>query len=217
MKRILALCLALCIILSMTACGCKHESSKMRLTNVDTATRTAKWELTCTNCGEVVETRDADTGVAPADGKIYLSAEQWNSCLITTIAMAGASQSLFAYPVESEDDALLHAVVSMYGMQAVFSYRDTEGNVLTNDQKDTQELISNISIEAMFTNDTAKEFFMMLMLVAMNNNTQISSEEANALATEIMRGNRVSNNGYTYAMEILSAEDHTVRVNITAE
>ena len=58
---------------------------------------------------------------------------------------------------------------------------------------------------------------MMLMLVAMNNNTQISSEEANALATEIMRGNRVSNNGYTYAMEILSAEDHTVRVNITAE
>ena len=32
-----------------------------------------------------------------------------------------------------------------------------------------------------------------------------------------MSGNPVSDNGYTYAMEIVSVENHTVCVSITAE
>ena len=119
--------------------------------------------------------------------------------------------------MESEDEALLHAVVSMSQMNTVFSYRDLEGNVITKQQSSNPDQVHSICIEAQFTNDNAKEFYILLMITAINNNSSLAPEDANTLAAQIMSGNPATDNGYTYQMEILSVEDHTVRVTITAE
>ena len=58
---------------------------------------------------------------------------------------------------------------------------------------------------------------MLLMLVLLNNNTSLEPADANTLAGQIMQGEQVSDNGYTYAMEIISAQDHMVCVSINAE
>ena len=243
MKKFVIFTLMLAMVLSMVGCGCDHQwqdatcsapktctrcgetsgealehtTGQLEIVSVDTAALTITYQLPCSTCGTVIETKDSSTGVAPVAGVMALSAEEWNACLATNIQQLGASQSLFPYPAEPEDDAVVHAVVSMYGMQAAISYYDTDGNVLTSAQKDTRNLIHNIYVQAQFTNDTAKEFFMFLMIVAMNNNSAMSPEYANTMAAQIMTGNTVTDNGYTYSMGILSAEDHTVYVDITAD
>ena len=58
---------------------------------------------------------------------------------------------------------------------------------------------------------------MMLMLVILNNNSALEPADANTLTMQIMQGAEVTDNGYTYAMEIISVENHTVCVSITAE
>lgn len=217
MKRIVIFCLVLAMSLSLAACGCEHGTGNLKLIDVDTAALTAKWEMTCAECGEVLETRDAATGVSPADGKLRLSPDQWYECLKTNIQLMGASQTLVPYAAESEDDALVHGVVSVSGMLAVYSFWDSDGNVITTQQQDQQELVHAMHIDGQFTNDTAKDFFMLLMLTAINNNSALELEDANTLCAQIMSGNPASDNGYSYQMEILSVEDHMVRVTITAE
>lgn len=217
MKKILVFCLVLAMVLSLVGCGCEHSSADLLLQDVDTEALTAKWQVTCADCGEILEYRDAATGVAPANGVMRLDADSWHACLMTNIAQMGAGQTLYAYPVESEDEALLHAVVSMSQMNAVFSYRDKDGTVITKQQSGDPDLVHSVCMEAQFTNDNAKEFFMLLMIIAINNNSELAPEDANTLAAQIMSGNPVSDNGYSYQMEILSVEDHTVRVTITAE
>ena len=58
---------------------------------------------------------------------------------------------------------------------------------------------------------------MLLMLVMINNNAQLEPADANTLCSQIMGGQAVTDNGYTYAMEITSVENHTVCVGITAD
>ena len=129
----------------------------------------------------------------------------------------GAGQTLYPYPAESEDDTYIQGVVSMSQMMAVFTFNDAEGNALTIHQREDRGIVHNIRLDAQFTNDNAREFFMLLMIVLMNNNAQLSPEDASALTTQIMSGNQVSDNGYTYAMAIVSPADHTVCVSITAQ
>lgn len=216
MKKVIVFCLALAMVLSMTGCGCKHESANMKLVNVDTQELTAQWEVSCAQCGEVLEHRDADTGVAPDNGTFRLSPEQWYACLKTNIQRLGASQSLIPHDAASEDNALVHGVVGVSGMLAVCSYWDSQDTVITTEQKDQQDLIHAIHIEGQFTNDMAPSFYMLLMIIAINNNQALAPEDANTLAAQIMSGNPATDNGYTYQMQILSVEEHTVRVTITA-
>ena len=217
MKKWIAYILVLAMALSLAGCGCKHGTADLTLTDVNTANLTAKWNVTCAQCGKELEQRDASAGVAPKDGTLQLSAAEWNACLDTVRQQYGASQTLYPYPAEAEDNALLHAMVSTSQMFAVFSYRDSEGNVITTDQQDERNLVHNIYIEAQFTNDNAKEFLMLLMLTVINNNSALELEEVNTLSNQIISGYPVEDNGYTYSMKIISPEEHKVGVSITAE
>ena len=217
MKRYIALILALVMVLSMTGCSCKHANSQLLLHEVDTEKLTAKWQVTCVECGDILGYEDGTTGVAPSNGKLRLDADTWQKCLLTNISQMGAGQTLYAYPVESEDEALLHAIVTMSQMFAVFSYRDMEGNVISKQQSSNPDLVHNIYLEAQFTNDNVKEFYMLLMIILINNNSGLSYEDSNNLVSQIMSGAPVTDNGYTYSMEIISAQDHKVGVSITAE
>ena len=105
----------------------------------------------------------------------------------------------------------------MSQMNAVFSFNNAEGSAIKTDSKDLRSTIHNIRMDAQFTNDNAKEFLMLLMLVFLTNNSQLDPAGANTLAGQIMGGQTVTDNGYTYAMEITSVENHTVCVSITAE
>lgn len=217
MKRFLAIILVLTMALSMAACGCDHQAGSLQLTSVDTENLTISWELPCSICGEVLETQQTGTGIAPADGKMRLSPDQWYNCLTTQIKTMGASQTLIPYPMESEDNALLHGVVSVSGMLAVYSFWDADGNVLTTEQRDAQDQTHCIRIDGQFTNDTATDFFMLLMLTVIGNNSELDLEAANTLCAQIMSGNPATDNGYSYQMSIISVEDHTVRVDISAD
>lgn len=217
MKKWIALILALVMMLSMVGCGCKHANTTLLLHEADTEKLTAKWQKTCLDCQQILGYEESATGVAPSNGKLKLDANTWQQCLLTNISQLGAGQTLYGYPVESEDDALLHAVVSMSQMFAVFSYRDTDGNVITNQQSSNPDQVHNIYLEAQFTNDNAKEFYMLLMIILINNNSGLAYEDANTLAGQIMSGIPTADNGYTYSMEIISAQDHKVGVSITAE
>ena len=243
MKKLISFALVLAIAFSMTACGCQHEwqdancttpktcakcgategeaaahqPGVQRISDVDPSHLSMTLETSCTVCGEVMESIEASTGAAPVGSVIAVSADEWFDCLLTNVKNYGAGQSLYGYPVEAEDNALLHSIVTMSQMNAVFSFNDAEGNALKTDSKDTRSIIHNIRIDARFTNDNAKEFFMLLMLVLINNNAGLEPTDANTLCGQIMGGEQVSDNGYTYAMEITSVENHTVCVSITAE
>lgn len=216
MKKLISIVLVLIMVLSMTACGCKHDNTTLLLHEADTEKLTAKWQKTCLDCQEILGYEESATGVAPSNGKLRLDADTWQKCLLTNIVQLGAGQTLYAYPVESEDDALLHAIVSMSQMFTVFSYRDTEGNVITKQNSSDPDLVHNIYLEAQFTNDNVKEFYMLLMIVLINNNADLAYEDANTLVAQIMSGSPATDNGYTYSMEIISAQDHKVGVSITA-
>ena len=243
MKKILALCLALTMTLSMIGCGCNHQWQEANCTTPKTCTKCAQtegeavghsegaWvvsavdadnltmtrELACEVCGEVLETATESTGAAPVNSAISLSPDEWYNCLLTNIQLNGLGQSIYDYPTESTDDALLHGLVSMSQLMVVFSFLDAEGNTITTAQANDRGIVHNIRIDAQFTNDNAREFYMLLMILTISNNAGLAPEDANILAGQIMSGNAVSDNGYTYAMEIVSVEEHRVCVSITAE
>ena len=217
MKKIIALCLAVAMVLSLAACGCEHPSAEMKLTDVDTATLTAKWHMICTECGKVVEKRDAATGVAPQDGVLWLSAQEWFACLTSNLVAYDTSRMMAPMDVTADDSAQLYAVASANGMKSVISFYDKNDQVITTAQAAEQRLVHRICIEAQFENDSAQAFYTLLMLMAMTNNSSWESTALNNLCQQIMGGQTVSDNGYTYSMEILSAATHTVAVNILAE
>lgn len=243
MKKLIAFSLVLTMAFSMVACGCDHQwqdatcttpktctkcgetegeanghtSGELIISAVDTTALSMTQDLSCSTCGEIIETKSVPTGIAPVNSVMHVSADEWYECLMTNIANYGAGQSLYGYPVESEDNALLHSVVTMSQMNAVFSFQDKEGNVITTDDSATRSSVHNIRMDAQFTNDNAKEFFMLLMLVLLNNNADLEPADANTLAGQVMQGEQVTDNGYAYAMEIVSVENHTVCVSITAE
>lgn len=214
MKRLIALCLVIAMVLTMTACGCEHSAAKMSLTNVDTTKLTAKWVATCVDCGKVVEKRDASTGVAPQDSTFLLTPVQWFECLTTNIKSYDSSGMLTPMPVESEDGAILRSVVSPSGFKSVISFFDKEEAVIT---ADSTQPLHRIRVEAQFDNDTATLFFTLVMLMAMTNNSQWDNATLNDLATKVMSGETVTNNGYAYTMEIISSITHTVALHIVAE
>ena len=217
MKKWIALIMVLVMVFTMVGCGCKHANTVLLLHDVDTEKLTAKWQVTCADCKEILGYEDGTTGVAPSNGKLRLDADTWQKCLLTNISQLGAGQTLYAYPVDSEDEALLHAIVSMSQMNTVFSYWDKEGNVVTKQQSSDPDLVHKIYLEAQFTNDNAKEFYLLLMIILVNNNSGLAYEDANTLVSQIMRGEQAADNGYTYSMEIISAQDHKVGISITAE
>ena len=227
----------------MAACGCKHEWQDASCTSPKTCTLCGETEgeaadhqsgdtvvssadpahlsmtldTLCAQCGEVLESTTSATGIAPMNSVIAVSADEWYDCLLTNVKNYGAGQSLYGYPVESADNTLLHSIVTMSQMNAVFSFNDAQGNTLTTDSKDERSTVHNIRMDAQFSNDNAKEFLMLLMLVLITNDAQLDPSDANTLAGQIMGGQQVSDNGYAYAMEITSVENHTVCVSITAE
>lgn len=217
MKRLIALCLIIAMVLTMTACGCEHATAKMSLTDVNTTKLTAKWIATCVDCGKVIEKRDADTGVAPQESVFLLTPAQWFECLTTNIKSYDSSGMLTPMPVESEDGAVLRSVVSPSGFKSVISFFDKEDAVIMTEDADTAQLVHRIRVEAQFDNDTATLFFTLVMLMAMTNNSQWDNASLNELATKVMSGETVTNNGYSYTMEIISSITHTVALHIVAE
>jgi len=243
MKKLVLLTVIIAMLISMAGCGCSHQwndatcqaprtcslcgktegdagehvPGSEAITAVDTKNLTVTYGISCSICGSELETTESATGIAPAGSVIRISPEEWHSCLVTNLQMYGAGQTLYSYPVEAQDNTLLHSIVSVSQMNVVFSYQDAEGNPLTTDSKEARDMIHNIRMDAQFTNDNAKEFFMLLMLVLINNNAALAPADANTLCAQIMSGNSVSDNGFTYIMEITSVENHTVCVSITAE
>ena len=214
MKRWIALCLAFAMAFTMTACGCEHTAAKISLSNVDTAKLTAKWNLTCVDCGKVVEKRDTTTGVAPQESAYLLTPTQWFECLTTNIKTYDSSGMLTPMPVESEDGAILRSVVSPSGFKSVISFFDKEEAVLT---ADSVQPMHRIRVEAQFDNDTATLFYTLIMLMAMTNNSDWTNDSVNDLAMRVMSGESVTDNGYVYTMEIISSITHTVALHIEAE
>ena len=243
MKKIVSFALALTFAFSMVACGCDHQwqdatcqgpktctkcgetegsavdhiPGELVITGVNTDELTIAYDLPCSICDTVIENKTSATGIAPVNSVIHRSPEEWYNCLLTNIHNYGAGQSLYGYPVESEDAALLYSIVTMSQMNAVFSFMDRDGNTISTDVKDMRSNVHNIRMDAQFTNDNAKEFFMLLMLVLLNNNSALDPADANTMTAQIMKGDQITDNGYIYAMEILSVENHTVCVSITAE
>lgn len=242
MKKIVLLTLVLAMVFSMTACcnhhwepatcqspevcndcgstqgeALAHTAGELTITSVDTASLTINYALPCTSCGVELETKTSPTGIAPVNSATVLTPQEWYDCFTTNTQLLGAGQVLIPHPVASDDGAVLNSLVSTSGMTAVFSYHDADGNVITSDTQDTRGLVHNICVESQFTNDSAQHFYMMLMIILINNNASLDYAVSNTLAAQIMTGNVATDNGYTYAMEIVSAEDHTVRVSITAE
>ena len=243
MKKFILLTLVVAMVFSMTACGCNHQwaeatcttpktcticgetegqphehtPGELTVTSVDTAALTVNYVLPCADCGYEIETKTSSTSVAPTNGAIQLTPQEWFDCFTTNTQMLGAGQVLVPHPIESEDGAVLNGLVSMAGMTTAFSYRDAEDTIITTENKDTRGLVHNICIEAQFTNDSAQHFFMMLMIVLINNNASLDYNDANTYAAAIMQGEVVTDNGYSYAMQIQSVENHTVLVSITAE
>ena len=217
MKKWTAFILALTMALSLAGCGCEHSAADLTLTDVNTDTLTAKWEVTCVDCGKVIEKRDAATGVAPKDSALQLTAAQWFACLSTNIKTFDSSGALVPMGVESEDGAFLQGIVSPNGLKSVISFFDKDENVINTEQADTAGLVHRIRVEAQFDNNTTTQFFTLIMLIALNNNSDWSNESVNDLATKVMSGETVTDNGYSYTLEIVSAITHTVALHIVAE
>lgn len=217
MKKFVLLTLVLAMVISMAACGCDHAAGDPQLISVDTTNLTIQWEVPCKDCGEVIETTESATGIAPVNGVMQLSPDEWFACLTTNIVQYGANQSLAPHSVESEDNALVQGIVSMAGMKAVISFWDPDGNTLTTEQREQRDITNSLCVEAQFTNDNVTDFYTMLMLFAITNNSELDLDGANALCSQIMAGDIVSDNGYSYSLAILSAENHTVALTITAE
>ena len=217
MKKWIAFILVLVMTLTMAGCGCEHFTADLRLTNVNTDKLTAKWEVTCVDCGKVIEKRDAATGVAPKNSTLQLTAAQWFECLTTNVKTYDSTGMLVPMAVESEDGAMLRSIVTPNGFKSVISFFDKEENVVTTEQADTAELVHRIRVEAQFENDATTHFYTLIMLMAMTNNSEWDNAAMNDLAKQIMGGQSVTDNGYTYTLEIISPITHTVALHIEAE
>jgi len=243
MKKIVLFSLVLALMISMAGCSCDHQwaeatciapktctrcgetegaalshtSGEERITTVDTENLTITYELSCARCGAVMETRESATSIPPVDGLLPISPDEWFACLTTNIYNLGATQILVPQDGESEDNALIHGIVSINGMKAAITFNDAEGTTITTDQRDERKLVHTIQVDAHFTNDTASEFFKLLMLLVMNHNDTLDVESAGNLAGQIMSGVTVSDNGFTYDMAITSIADQMVRLDIIAE
>ena len=243
MKKLVLLTLVVAMVLSMAGCGCKHEwkdatcttpktcslcgetegevlehtPGQLEITSVDTEALTITYQQVCTGCGATLDTQTGSTGIAPVDGKFVLSPNEWNACLTANINAMGAGQTYLPCVSENDDNAIVHGIITLSGTTAAMSYYDKDGNVLTTDRGDDRNQIYNLSMECQFTNETAKEFFVLLMLVAMTNNSELDFNAANNLVDKIFGGELVTDNGYTYGMTIVSMLEQTVRVDIVAE
>lgn len=217
MKRILLLTLALAMLLSLAACGCQHTDCEKILTEVDTDTLTAKWEVICSQCGKVTEKEETATGLAPVNSALPLSPADWFACLTTHIKTYDTSGMLVPMEVSSEDGAALHSIVSPTGFKSVISFFDKDDAVITTQDSALGGKVHRIRIEAQFDNSTATTFYTLLMLMAMTNNADWDNQRVNDLASQVMAGQTVTDNGYSYSMQILSVQTHTVAVNIVAQ
>ena len=242
MKKLVLLTLALAMVISMVGCSCNHQweaatcqapktctlcqetegdlldhtAGQMELAKVDTETLTITYQSACTVCDAVLGTEEASTGIAPVDGRMVINADEWFACLTTNIRQYGASQTLVPHGGESEDNTLVQGVVTLSGMKAAMTFLDTEDTLLLTDQSDLRDYIHTIQVDAQFTNDTASEFYMLIMLLLINNNSSMDFDTANQLASQIMKGDEVADNGYTYHMKIMSLADQMVRLTIVA-
>lgn len=217
MKRLIVLILALAIALSLAACGCSHTAGDWTLISADTKSLTATWEQPCTQCGKVMDTKETSTGVAPENGLMPLSPEDWFSCFTTVIQNYGANQTLMPVEPEAQEDALLFSVVNLSGLKTAISFYDKDGNVITKEHRSSAGNVHSIHIQAQFTNESAPQFYIMLALLAITNNSELTNEDASLMADRIMGGLEVANNGYIYQMAITSVEDQTVMLIINAE
>lgn len=217
MKRILLMCLALAMLLSMAGCSCKHTPGRLAVSSVEARSLTMTLEQYCADCGERMETIESSTGIAPADGVMLLSTQNWFDCLSTNIANYGLTQSLMPIEPEAQDEAQLFSVVNLSGLKTVMSFYDKDGAVITTERKEETSAVQSIHMQAQFTNDTATQFYMLLAMIAITNNSELTDEAASQIASQIMGGAEVTDNGYVYQMGITSVEDHTVMVVITAE
>lgn len=217
MKKLISFALVLAMVFSMVACGCKHEAGEPQVKSVNITDLTMERTLSCTLCGKVMENQTSPVGIAPVNSAVPVGPAAWFECLTTNIKNYDSSGMLVPMGVESEDGALLRSIVSPSGFKSVISFFDKEGNVITNEQSADHGVVHRIRVEAQFDNDTATTFYTLLMLIAMTNNSGWDNDSVNALAKQIMGGESVNDNGYTYAMEIISPETHTVVVHIVAE
>ena len=217
MKKWIALILALAMTLAMAGCGCPHTTTELSIQEVNAETLTAKLHTTCTECGKVVEKQDTPTGIAPQNGTMLLSPAAWFECLTANVNTYGKSASLLPMNVESEDGAILRSLVTPYGFQSVISFFDKEDNVITTEQGVTGGTAHRIRVEAQFDNNSTTTFYTMIMLMMMTNNAEWTNDHVNALAQQVMGGETVTDNGYSYTLEIISPITHTVALHIEAE
>lgn len=217
MKRLILFALVPAMVLTLCACGCDHTAGDRKLVSVDTAALTAQWEIPCSQCGKVIETLETSTGAAPEDGVLPIAPADWFACLTTNVKSYDSSGALMPAQAESQDDALLYTVVSMGGLRSVISFFDKDGSPITTGQAAELGNVHRIRMDAQFENASTVEFYTLLLMIAMTNNGGWQTDAVNALCQQIMAGESVTDNGYSYTMEILSAEDHTVAVHIVAE
>ena len=217
MKKLIAFILAITMAFSMAACGCDHVAGEPEVKSVNSTDLTMERTAACTLCGKQIELETSPVGIAPENGAIPIGPAAWFECLTTNIKTYDTSGMLVPMDVESEDGALLRSIVSPTGFKSVISFFDKDDNVITNEQSADHGAVHRIRIEAQFDNSTATTFYTLLMLMAMTNNSAWESESLNALANGIMGGESLTDNGYTYTMEIISTATHTVVVHIEAE
>ena len=217
MKKLISFALVLALVFSMTACGCDHEAGEFQVKSVNSTDLTMERVQSCTKCEKQLNTETSPVGITPANGVMPIGPAAWFECLTTNIKTYDTSGMLVPMAVESEDGALLRSIVSPTGFKSVISFFDKDDNVITNEQSADHGAVHRIRIEAQFDNSTATTFYTLLMLMAMTNNSGWENESLNALAKGIMGGESLTDNGYTYTMQIVSPETHTVVVHIEAE
>ena len=181
MKQITAIAMVLIMLFSMTGCGCQHTPDDFTVTSVDVATLTMKLEQSCSACGKILEIKECSTGIAPAEGTMYLSPADWFSCLSTNIRSYGANQSLMPVEPDAQEDTLLFSVVNLSGLKTVMSFHDQDGNALTTEQRNNASTVDSIHIQAQFTNEAAPQFYILLAMIAITNNSELVPEEASQI------------------------------------
>lgn len=217
MKKFVLLTLVLAMVLSMAACGCDHVAGDPQLISVDTAELTMERSTSCTLCEKELEKTTSPVGIAPENSVLHISPADWFACLSTNIRNYETSGALMPAPAEAQDDALLYTVLTMSGFRSVMTFYDKDDNVLTTAQSAEVGTAHRIRLEAQFDNSTSSQFYTLLLLILMTNNSDWDKDHINNLGNQIMGGEVVTDNGYTYNLQIISALEHTVALNIVAD
>lgn len=217
MKKLVLFALVLAMTLSMVGCGCDHEAGEAVVKDVDTANLKIQWDVPCSKCGKVMESKETSTGDTPLNGVMALSADEWFACLSTNIRNYGAEKVLMPIEAEAQDDTLLLSVIGISGLKSVLSFHDADGNAITPERRGERSVVKSIHVQAQFTNESATDFYKFLLATAITCNNELDMTTANELCSAVMSCNMVSNNGYSYVMGITSVEDHTVQVIISVE